>query len=111
MSILRKRFVSIFSPIAATAALALTLAPFARAEDDAPLAPPATSDVSNEGAMAPPAPDSGGSLDSDPAAAPAEKPAKKSKKAAKHAKKKAAKKKKKGGKKHTKKKHKRHQAD
>lgn len=105
MANFRNRLLPLLATLSFT--LCLALSPFARADDTGGLAPPAGSEVANEGYPAAPAPDTGGSLDSEPAAA--EKPAKKAKK---HAKKKAKKEKKhakkKAGKKHGKKKHKRH---
>lgn len=71
-----------------TFTLSLALAPLANAEDPSGLAPPVTSDMSN-GAVPPeaaPAPDTGGSLESEPVAEePVRKVKKKSKKKAKAA--------------------------
>ncbi len=113
----RNRTLSLLATL--SLATLMVLAPLARAEDPASapdLAPPTTSDVSNEGVppAAAPAPDAGGSLDSEP---PAEKPVKKSKKkkSKKDAKSKKGKKKgskkKSSSKKHAKKKHKKKYTD
>ena len=81
------------------ALLVLSLAPMAWSDETTPdpAAPPATSDVSNEGVPPAPVADPGmGSPEATaPVEAPAEKPMKKKKKAAKAAKKKAKKEKKK----------------
>lgn len=107
----RNRLLPLFTTLAFTFSIALT--PFAHGDEtgEAPLAPPATADVANEGVPPAPAPDTAGSLDSEPAAeeAPVKKvkKKKKAKKEKKHGKKKGHKKN--GGKKkHSKKKHKKY---
>jgi hypothetical protein len=94
--------------------LILSLSPMTAWSDETspdPAAPPATTDVSNEGVPPAPAADTNmgaGSPEEAPADVTAERPAKKKRKAAKHAKKKAGKHGKKKAGKHAKKKKKKH---
>lgn len=104
----RNCLLTLLAPLTLT--LTLALAPLAQAEDPSGLAPPTTSDVSNEGVppAAVPAPESAGSLESEPVAEePVKKVKKKSKKNKKEKKNNKKKSKKKNGKKHGKKKHRR----